>query len=655
MKKVFLVPFLALISLRATAADLPFVAPLFGDGMVLQRDQADPIWGWAKPGEKVTVTMGEKTATAVADKDGKWIAKITPPPAGGPYEVKISGPEEVTLKDVLVGDVWICSGQSNMEMGIKAVKDAQQEIANANNPNIRLFLQKKANAASPVATTDGTWLPCTSENIVKDGWDGFTAVGYFFGRELQGKLNVPIGLIETSWGGTVAEAWTSREALKKAMPDFDRAIANVDEVGALVKAGKYDPPKMLNEWMSQSGVKPDISTSSFDASNWKTMRLPQQWENSGDTELVGYDGVVLFRRTFNVPAEAAGKAATLKLGVIDDADVTWINGTKVGSATQVGIRSYDVPEGVLKAGENVIGVWVLDTMGLGGIMGDPASLSLEVAGAPAVSLAGDWQYKRGQSLAELPARLFEIKDSPNFPSKLYNAMIAPLVPYGIKGAIWYQGESNASRAYQYRKLLPTMIQDWRDQWGQGPFPFYIVQLANFMAPADKPSDSEWAELREAQAIASKALPNVGLITAIDIGEANDIHPKNKQEVGRRLAVLSLFQTYGQSIPHAGPIYQSMKVEGDKVRLIFKHSANMYPNGGGEIKGFAIAGEDKVFHWANATIDDRDVIVSSPDVPKPVAVRYDWGNNPDGNLFNKAGLPAFPFRTDDWPGVTVNNK
>jgi len=480
---------IAVMALHTTvrAQDKPFVSPMFNDNMVLQRGVRAPVWGWTTPGSTVKITFNGRSVKAKADDTGKWLAHVGPLGAGGPYTLTIAGTQTVTFNNILMGDVWICSGQSNMEFGIGNANNAQQEIAGANYPQIRLFTVAKKIAFVPQTTLSGHWDVCTPDTVKAGGWNGFSAVGYFFGRDLYDKLHVPIGLIHTSWGGTIAEAWTSPEALN-ALSDFTDRVSEVRQKG-------QDPAQVANP-----GNNPNIST------------------------------------------------------------------------------------------------------------------------------------------------------------VLYNGMIAPIVPYAIKGAIWYQGESNAGRAFQYRSLLPTMIKDWRARFEVGDFPFYIVQLANFTPVKSDPGDSDWAELREAQLLTAETLPNTWLAVTTDIGDAADIHPKDKQDVGKRLALASLARDYGVKGEYTGPVYKSMEKVMGGIRLTFEHvGAGLVAKDGGTLQGFAIAGDDKKWVWADAKIMKNSIIVSSPKVQKPVAVRYAWANNPVANLYNKEGLPATPFRTDDWPGVTVNNK
>ena len=627
----------------------PFLHPLFTDSMVLQRGVADPVWGWTTPGQTITVRFHGKTAKAVADADGKWTAKIGPFKEGGPYTLTVEGPQKVTLHDVLIGDVWLCSGQSNMEFGLGNTLNADAEISAANYPNIRLFWvkDKVALTPQPTLTTNG-WAVCTPQSVKVGAWNGFTAVGYFFGRDLYRDQHIPIGLIESNWGGTPAEAWTSAEALNT-MPDFQPRVAAMKQI---LTQGT-DPAATMNQWyakhdsgsIGKTWADPDLDTSA-----WKTMTLPTAWEAAGIPELAAFDGVVWFRKEVTLPAEWNGKEAALHLGPVDDRDTTYVNGVKVGSLnTFDAARNYTVPASVWKPGRNVIAVRVLDTGGEGGLDGKPEQMSLETAGQPAISLAGPWQYQVGTPLpADDPVPVLPGSNQ-NDPTVLYNGMIAPLVPFGLKGAVWYQGESNAGNGKQYQTLLPTLIGDWRSRFGS-EFPFYIVQLANFDphykpgAPAP-PAQSGWAELREAQLLTSEKLPKTGLAVTIDVGDVSDIHPKDKQDVGHRLALAAEALTYGRKIEYSGPLYQSMAVEGSAIRLKFTHlGGGLVAKGRDTLQGFEIAGSDGNFVWADAKMDGDTVVVSSPSVTQPTDVRYAWADNPICNLFNKAGLPASPFRT-----------
>ncbi len=644
-----------------SAADIRLPA-IIGDNMVLQRGGKVPIWGWADPGEEIRVQVswrsGERRVTP--GQDGKWMLSLDSPKAGGPYEMTLTGKNTIALKNILCGEVWVCSGQSNMEWPVAASASGGQETAAADFPKIRLFTVQKKIAETPQADCAGQWSSCSPQTV-----GGFSAVGYFFGRYLHKELDVPVGLINTSWGGTVAEAWTSRETLAK-MPEFKALIDGIAEARANPDASMRKYQQEFVQWQKKieaTGTQGAGCTAlDFDDSAWQEMELPVLWEEGG---LGNFDGLVWFRKTIEVPDSWADMELMLELGPIDDMDTTWVNGVRIGAHTEPGqwqaVRQYKVGGDIIKAGRNVIAVQVLDTGGGGGICGQPAQMKIKPAGAAddvAVSLAGKWRYKIAQDLASIPPQPQPPAwvNNPNAPTALYNGMIAPLIPFAIRGAIWYQGESNADRAYQYRRLFPDMITDWRQSWGVRSFPFLFVQLANFMTQKPEPGDSAWAELREAQ-LMTLSLKDTGMATIIDIGEAGDIHPKNKQDVGKRLALWVLAKTYGRKdVVCSGPLYESMKVRDGKVLLRFDHiGGGLVVKGGGPLKGFAIAGVDRKFVWAEAVIEGKTVVVSSDKVPEPVAVRYAWADNPVCNLYNAAGLPASPFRTDDWPGVTADRK
>ncbi len=632
----------------------PFLHPLFSDDVVLQRGVKVPVWGWTTPGAGVTVELRGQKATATADANGKWLARLGPFEAGGPYTLTVSGPQSVTLNNVLVGDVWLCSGQSNMEMGVTQVDNATEEVARADYPQIRLFAVQKTIAATPQSTVKGRWLVATPANIVSGGWGGFSAVAYFFGRHLHKELKVPIGLIHSSWGGTVAEGWVSASALSE-MQEFVPAIESLAETMAAPPKPAVDVDKAMEAWWPKndpgSSASPAWSDPAFDTSQWTTMRLPQLWEEGGLPE---YDGVVWFRRTFELPADWAGRELVLSLGPIDDRDTTFVNGVRVGAMSQYdALRSYKVPAATLKPGVNTIAVRVLDTGVGGGIYGSPEQLKIVPAdgGGAGLSLAGDWSYKPSIALdkvAEAPPTQ-PASGNLGLVNARYNGMIAPLLPFAIKGAIWYQGESNVGRAAQYEKLLPILIRDWRARFGVGDFPFLIVQLANYLGRKTEPGDTDWARLREAQLHVSQTVPHAGLAVAIDIGDAKDIHPKNKQEVGRRLALAALEIAYGKKGASSGPVYRAMKEDGGAIRLSFDHADGglVLKPGEGGVSGFAIAGEDRRFVWADAVVKGKEVWLSSPSVRFPIAVRYGWADNPVSTLYNGAGLPATPFRTDDF--------
>jgi sialate O-acetylesterase len=626
--------------------------------MVLQQKTNAAIWGKATAGKavKITVSWNKINYGAIADANGNWKIKVATPGYGGPYSITISDGELLVLNNVLIGDVWICSGQSNMEMplaGWGKILNNEKEIADAKFPNIRLLQADHITSNFPIndaKVANGGWQECSPKYIAE-----FSSTAYFFAREVYEKTKIPIGLIHTSWGGTIAEAWTSAESLKK-MADFSAAVDKIQKSAKNPSTISYE--EKLQNWLKMTTEKDsgyqagEAKWALAETANWKSMTLPTLWE---DAALKNFDGIVWFTKKVNIPENWKTNGAKLNLGTIDDNDITFVNGVKVGEAVGYNVgRTYAIPANLLKAGENTITVRVFDSGGGGGIYGDAKDLSLINSTAEKISLSGDWKYKVGLDFKNVEAKPYE-ENGPNRPTVLYNAMIHPYLQFSIKGAIWYQGESNADRAYQYRELFPVMIKDWRQKWGQGDFPFYFVQLANFMQVDNTPAESAWAELREAQQ-KTLALPNTGMATIIDIGDAKDIHPKNKQEVGRRLALIALAKTYGQKINYSGPVYQSNKVEGKQIRLTFGNTENgLKSKDGAALTGFAIAGADKKFYWAKATIQGNQIVVSSDQVANPVAVRYAWGNNPVANLISNDGLPASPFRTDTWQGITFAKK
>ena len=628
-------------------ADKPFLHALFSDDGVLQRNRVIPVWGWTTPGKTVTVKLDDKTTTAVADASGKWTAHIGPYPAGGPHTLTASDgspADTIARKNILFGDVWLCSGQSNMEFGVGNVVNADAEIANANYPQIRLFTVPKKVSASPVQTVDSRWLVCTPENIKQGVWGGFSAVGYFFGRKLNQDLKIPIGLIHSSWGGTIAEAWVSASSLGT-LPDFKEAVAAMQTVPTTT-----DLPldTRINNWLAARDpkIKANWAELSGDAADWNTINLPGNWEGAGITELAEFDGVVLFRREIDIPDSGAGKDVTLALGGIDDNDVTYWNGAKVGETNGWDAkRTYQIPGKLVKAGRNVIAVRVTDTGVGGGFHGEAGEMQATQSGLAPVSLAGTWKYRIGvplNKMAGIPAQINQ--NNPNQVDVLYNGMIAPLEPFALTGAIWYQGESNAGRAEQYSRLLPTLIRDWRTRFDT-PLPFYIVQLAGFMAPDDMPKNDDWPQLRAAQMQTAQTVPGTGIAITTDIGDEKDIHPKNKQDVGLRLALVALAKTYGRKgEAYSGPTVKSITSKGESVVVQFDHAKGGLSLKGDTSRVFAVAGADRNWFWATPRLDGSRVILTSPQVPSPLYVRYGWSNLPRATLYNGDNLPAPPFET-----------
>jgi len=626
---------------RARADVVP--NPLFSDNAVLQQGAVVPVWGTAEPGEKVTVEIAGHAVSTKASKDGRWLVRLPELKAGGPHVLTISGKNKLVLNNILVGEVWIAGGQSNMERqlgprgGQKTITNWQQEVADAKYPEIREFAVAQTMALEPVDTVKGSWAVC-SPDTVKD----FTAVGYFFARDLHRARHVPVGLIHSSWGGTAAEAWMSQGALRR-RSDFAEDLAEVKSMLVDPVRARREARERREAWFRASdpgtAASPPWSDTDIDTSAWKTMNLPTVWEDAGYKD---FDGTFWFRRTVDLPRAAMGGDGELHLGPIDDVDTTWINGHLVGSSLGWDVpRVYRIPAKWLKPGANVIAVRVLDTGAGGGLWGGDDPMRLVVgAGAKAtsLSLAGQWSCRPGVSLADVAKPPEDHNQNPNTATVLWNGMIAPLLPYAIAGVVFYQGESNMDRARQYRSLFPALIEDWRRAWGEGDFPFLFVQVAPYrdMTP----------EIREAQLWAWQHTTNTAMVVTTDCGDADDIHPAYKQPVGERLSLAARALAYGEKIEYSGPVFASMKVSGAKAVLRFTHADGGLVAKGGPLRGFTVAGADKVFHPARARLRGQTVSVSSAKVRVPVAVRYGWATVPDGNLFNRAGLPASPFRTDE---------
>ncbi len=622
---------------------------VLSSNMVLQRNMPINIWGWADAGEKVNVVFAGKTLSVKADKEGKWKVVFPPMREGGPYVMTIKGHNTINLEDIMIGEVWICSGQSNMEWMLYNARDGINEVNAATYPEIRLFTVPKRTELKPVDDFNGgEWQECSPQTAA-----GFSAVGYFFGRELYNKLHVPVGLINTSWGGTLIEPWTSDDALNSVpgTKEWVNQLKNLDvqKLEAQQKA-KYDKIRSTITGNTDGIIdgKAVWAEVDYDDHDWISIKVPGLWEQS---VFPGLDGVVWFRYEFEVPADMTQTDVTLSLGKIDDSDITWINGIKVGETEQKydKPRIYNVYKGILKPGRNVITVRVDDTGGGGGFWSEESELRIE-NGRQTIALSGEWKCK----ISPVSFRLNESIVGPNdFPAVLYNGMIYPMLNYAARGVIWYQGESNCGRAYHYRTLFPIMISNWREKWQNPDLVFLFVQLANFKEPAPVPGNSDWAELREAQ-LMTLSVPKTGMAVIIDIGEANDIHPRNKQDVGYRLSLAARKIAYNEDLVYSGPIFKSYTINGNKIEIEFDHvgSGLMAKDKYGYLKGFTIAGEDQQFKWAKAYIQDNKVIVFSDEVSSPVAVRYAWADNPDdANLYNKEGLPASPFRTDKWKGIT----
>ncbi len=624
---------------------------IFSSHMVIQRNAEVKVWGWADANEQITLDFNGQHLKTKVGANGKWQLVLKPMQAGGPFSLTIKGINKIVLEDILIGDVWLCSGQSNMDMSVRFSKNGKEEIENANHPLIRIFNVPKNISNEPLEDfKSADWKVCSSESIAS-----FSAVGYFFGRDLQESMNIPIGLINSSYGGTGIETWTSPHGLKnikqfksalKKLKNFNENYVYKLEQELLLKTGPLSS--------KDKGMKDGTalwSNPEHDFSDWKEMDQPKKWKKIG---LIGLDGVVWHVKEFDLNEKETTESITLHLGNIDDSDTTWVNGKQIGSTAIRGAsRNYTVDSDVLKKGTNTLSIRIENYGIAGGLSSRPEKIYIKTIDRE-IPLSGVWKYKIGKGH-------FSKDDiSPNLlPSLLFNGMIHPMLPFSIKGATWYQGEHNASRGYEYRQLMVNLIRDWRKVWRTKDFPFLFVQLPNFMDAKEESVESEWAEIREAQTMALKE-PNTGMAVTIDLGEAYDIHPKNKQDVGSRLAKIALRQVYDKAIIAEAPRYKSYHIIGDKIQLSFEKSKSdliTKNNRYGYLGGFSIAGKDRKFYWAKANINkDNTIMVYSEKVKEPVAVRYAWADNPfDANLYNQDGFPVAPFRTDDWPGITINNK
>lgn len=613
---------------------------LISDGMILQRDAKVNIWGWADPAEKINISIDEKTYKCIADADGNWKIALKPHKAGGPFKMTIEGANKLQINNILFGDVWLCSGQSNMELPIYRVKPLyEQEIKEANNKLIRYFAVPQRYNLKFIENdyVFGSWKEVNPENVMN-----FSAVVYFFGNELYKKYNVPIGLINASLGGSPIQAWMSEEALAAFPHYLNDAIKYRDD--NLIVETEVVENKKVTDWYTEANQK-DAGQSagwklpSTDDVDWLTMNVPGYWS---ETPVGKVNGVVWFRREFEISKENAGKPAFLNMGRIVDADSVFINGKFVGNVTyQYPPRWYNVPENVLVEGRNVIVVRVVSNSGRGGFVSDKP-YELKVANS-VIDLKGVWKLKLGCTMPPTPGTTFFRWK----PMGLYNSMIAPLLNYNKKGVIWYQGESNTGNPLEYATLLPTMITDWRKSFNQKNLPFIYAQLPNFMETKTEPSESNWALFRDMQT-RTLFVPKTAMTVNIDLGDWNDIHPMNKKDVSIRLALAAQTVAYNNhKVVSSGPLYKSMKVNANKIELSFSNiGSGLIAKDGKALKQFAIAGTDNKFVWAKAEIVGNKVIVWCDDITNPTIVRYAWADNPEGaNLFNKEGLPASPFEAE----------
>ena len=630
--------FFAGIILYPLSAQLSF-SPLFTDHMVIQRDQPINLWGTADPGVVIQIALADKAARITSDMDGKWKATLPVLPAGGPYSIKVAtGSESIEINDVYIGDIWICSGQSNMEWVIANSDGFEDTKMNGTDAMIRHFKVPHGTATSPTKDLDGGPWTVTDSNSVGN----FTAVGYYFAQAIRKHHDVAIGLLNTSWGGSRIEPWMNAETLGYSDPEN---FLNAQE---LVARKSYDErmqkikekfPDLNSQDQGMKGEDPIWAAKDLAMSNWQNINAPELWENQG---YEGVDGIGWYRKEIFLTEEEANTDIQISLGRVDDSDWVWVNGNKVGGMEQAydKLRVYTVEAKHLSSGKNSIVIRVEDTGGGGGIHGATHEMYAQT-NIQKIPLDGNWKFKLG-SIMEF---VFNVGAN-HTPMLLYNKMIHPILEFPIKGAIWYQGESNAGNmkdATKYEKLFKDMISQWRQEWNQGDFPFLYVQLANFMAPDMKPVDSNWAVLRASQS-AAQLLPNVGEAVIIDLGEADDIHPRNKKDVGNRLAQDARKFAYQEDIVYHGPVYRSHKFEGNKIIITFDQNL-VVKDKYGYCNAFAIANNEGKFLWAKAIANGNQVTVWHDSIPDPKHVRYAWGNNPDDvNIYNEAGLPAGPFRT-----------
>lgn len=607
---------------------------VFSDNMVLQQGIHASIWGSAKKGDKVTVEIVHTiTEASASESDGSWMVKLPVLPAGGPYEMKVTaGREVLVFHNVMIGEVWVASGQSNMGFTMPEVKNAFEEMRLANYPGVR-FIRIDNNISNyPLQDISGTWKQVDSLSV-RD----ISAVAYFFARQLHREKQVPVGIIFSAWGGTPIEAWTSADMLS-VVPEFRDSVN-------LYKQRKDDWLSLYKNYLLedartnqvQEGIAKGVEQVNYTMHDWKKATIPM---NVWSMQLGYYGGFIWLRKPFDIPEKRSPSTLHLK-NVTGDLEL-YMNGKPLPKPT---VREnelvYNVEAKLLKKGKNLFAMRQLSFWGTGKVGNEKNDITLVTNDGREIVLDGEWFFNENiePKFPELPAQK-------NYPTALYNAMIAPVIPYGIKGVIWYQGENNAWKPLQYRTLFPLLINDWRIRWQEGSFPFLFVQLANFGPRNTEPVSDNWALLREAQTMALN-YPNTGMAVTIDIGDASNIHPKNKQDVGKRLYLAARKVAYHEDVVYSGPMYDSMQVQGDKIRISFTHTGSGLVIKGDTLKGFAIAGEDKKFVWTDAVIEGKTVVVGSDKVKHPVAVRYAWSTNPAYNLYNKEELPASPFRTDEW--------
>ena len=643
--KLFFIGFCFHVMLTPAFANIT-LPQLVSNSMVLQRNTVLKIWGWADAGEKVSIVFTGKKYDAIADAKGNWLINLPPQKAGGPFEMTITGKNKITLADIMIGDVWFCSGQSNMVLPMERVKERYpDEILNANYPEIRNFFIPTASDMRRVHDD----LPASKWTAISPATVGtMGAATYFFAKKLYQKYHISIGIINASVGGTPAEAWVSADGFNGLEPYASKLVQFKDssfyKSVPLQNNTQVNTKQIPDEDKGLTGPVKWFDTA-FHPRKWHSFWMPGYWDDQGTKNL---HGVIWFRKEIEVPQSMTGHLAKLFLGRIIDADEAYINGVKVGNITyQYPPRRYEVPANLLKPGKNSIVVRVTNTSGKGGFVPDK-NYSL-TDGKEKIDLRGEWLYQVGRVQINNPVVFSGGIVAQNEPSGLYNTMVAPAINYAVKGFLWYQGEANSGRPSDYSKIMTSLITDWRNKWNLGSLPFIYAQLPNFMERVYSPSESQWAELREQQ-LQTLTVSNTAMTVNTDLGEWNDIHPLNKKDVGERMALAALKIAYNENIIHSGPIYQSLARKDNKIIVTFSNTGSGLTNYDEEpLSQFAIAGADKKFVWANARIEGNSVIVWNDEITDPMYVRYAWADNPEGaNLYNKEGLPASPFRTDQ-PG------
>ncbi|HEY0380545.1 MAG TPA: sialate O-acetylesterase [Pyrinomonadaceae bacterium] len=634
----------------------PRLPGLFSDHAVLQRGREIPVWGWADAGEKIVVTLGADTREAVAGPDGRWRLRLPARDSGGPFTMLVAGKMTVVVRDVMIGEVWVASGQSNMDFTLDRAQNAAEELPKANSPQLRFIKVPLKSALEAQEDISAGW-----QVAAPDAARSWSAVAYFFARRLHSKLNVPVGIIQSTWSGTAAELWTAPDALGLE-PDFRSILQRWDDAPERDKELARGPTRFQLQFDDfellggdADGAQSARPLSDFENGPARTLTggywMPVE-DPAGEFSLVAPGRGGSGRAALYSGELVAGTRRALTAGFAAD-------GSPLDLSRYAGLRFYVRGRGFFKLHFSQPDIIDWDDYST---IGFEATDDWRPVTVPFKELKqAGWGVRRAfapQSLTGFSIDVMRTRDGDPLlpPSSLYQGMIAPLIPFAIRGAIWYQGEGNAGRAYQYRKLLPALINGWRKAWGQGDFPFLIVQLPNYGEGPTPSARSAWAELREAQLLTFKKTPKTGLAVTLGLGEPGNVHPPRKAEVGERLALWALGTTYGEQLVYSGPLFESGRAEPGRIRVSFTNvGSGLAIEGGGPLKGFVIAGADMKFHPAQAVIEGETVLVSSPEVPRPVAVRYAWADDPAGNLVNKEGLPASPFRTDDWPGVTANSR